>query len=42
MTFKKLSIVGAAVALSLASFGSIADNNGVVNFVGSVVDSPCK
>ncbi|MEQ4924173.1 fimbrial protein [Proteus hauseri] len=42
MTFNKLSIVGAAVALSLASFGSMAENNGVINFVGSVVDSPCN
>lgn len=31
-----------AVASSMASFSSIADNTGTINFVGSVVNSPCN
>ncbi|MBJ9325117.1 fimbrial protein [Citrobacter braakii] len=38
---KLKSILGGAIALSLVSFGSYANGQGVVNFKGSVINAPC-
>ena len=41
MKFSKLALV-TAIAASVVSFSTLAENTGTIKFIGTVVDSPCN